>query len=397
MQEAFYIVAVLNLLLALWALWGGIQWLAWARRSRARHPGFYAPRVALICPCKGLEPGLEQNLAALTAQDYPGFEIFFVFARSDDPAHSAVKFVADSSPVPAHIVIAGKPADCGEKVNNLRVAVEQLDPSFEVFVFADSDGRPDKHWLEHLVAPLHDAQLGAATSYRWWLPDRGGFWSAFGAAWDAGIATMQGAHNHNFCWGGATAIRRGAFEQAAVRTHWSGAVSDDWAMTRALRMAGRRIEFVPECIVPAVRDADFPGLLEFSNRQIIITRVYAPKTWLGGALYHWLYVAGFVLGLLLIGQAWIEGLLWLSTALILALLMLLVALKGLLRWLAVNELLPAWRQKLQSYAWAWTLLAPLVPFLYAVNFLVSFFRRRIAWRGIRYRLISAGQTQILSR
>jgi ceramide glucosyltransferase len=397
MEQAFYIVVGLNLLLALWSLWGGIQWLALARRSRARHPGFYAPRVALICPCKGIEPGLDQNLSALTDQDYTSFEIFFVLARSDDPARSAVKFAADSSRVPAHIVIAGKPVDCGEKVNNLRVAVEQLDPSFEVFVFADSDGRPDKHWLEHLVAPLQNPQLGAAASFRWWLPDRGGFWSAFGAAWDAGIATMLGVHNHNFCWGGATAIRRAVFEQAAVRTHWTGAVSDDWAMTRALRNAGRHIEFVPECLVPAIRDADFPGLLEFTNRQITITRVYAPKTWFGGLLFHLLYCAGFVMGLLLIGQAWIVGQLWLTTALILVLVMLLVSLKGLLRWQAVNELLPAWKHKLQSYAWAWTLLAPLVPFLYTLNFLVSIFRRRITWRGVRYQLISAGQTKILTR
>jgi len=397
MQEAFYIVVAANLLIALSSLWSGFQWLTAARRSRARHPGFFAPRVALICPCKGLEPGLEQNLTALTEQDYPSFEIFFVFARSDDPARSAVKFVADSSRVPAHIVIAGKPEGCGEKVNSLRVAVEQLDPGFEVFVFADSDGRPGKHWLEHLVAPLHNPQLGAATSFRWWLPDRGGFWSAFGAAWDASIATMLGEHRKNFCWGGATAIRREVFDQAAVRTHWAGALSDDWALTRALRMAGRRIEFVPECLVPALRDADFSRLLEFTNRQIIITRVFAPKTWFAGAFAHWLYCSVLIIGFILIGQAWMEGQLWLTTALILFIVMLLAAVKGLLRWLAANELLPAWRHKLESYAWAWTLLAPLVPVLYSVNFLVSIFRRRIAWRGVRYRILSAGQTQILSR
>jgi hypothetical protein len=103
-----------------------------------------------------------------------------------------------------------------------------------------------------------------------------------------------------------------------------------------------------------------------------------------------------VLGLILIVQAWIAGELWLTTALILFLVALLVALKGLVRWLAVNELLPAWRHKLQSYAWAWTFLAPLVPILYTWNFLVSLFKRRISWRGVRYRLISPGQTKILS-
>ena len=31
--------------------------------------GFYAPRIAVLCPCKGMEPGLEPNLVALTEFD----------------------------------------------------------------------------------------------------------------------------------------------------------------------------------------------------------------------------------------------------------------------------------------------------------------------------------------
>jgi hypothetical protein len=74
---------------------------------------------------------------------------------------------------------------------------------------------------------------------------------------------------------------------------------------------------------------------------------------------------------------------------------LLAAAKGIVRWIAVTDLLPAYKQKLQTYAWAWTLLAPLVPFLYAINFAVSAFSRRIKWRGIRYDLKSAGHTEIV--
>jgi hypothetical protein len=58
-------------------------------------------------------------------------------------------------------------------------------------------------------------------------------------------------------------------------------------------------------------------------------------------------------------------------------------------------LLPAWRHKLETYAWAWTILSPLVPILYALNFMVSAVSRNIHWRGVRYRLVSAGQTRIL--
>ena len=57
-----------------------------AAAQRGSHSGFYAPRVALFCPVKGLEPGLDQNLAALTSFDYSNYEIFFAMASGEDPA-----------------------------------------------------------------------------------------------------------------------------------------------------------------------------------------------------------------------------------------------------------------------------------------------------------------------
>ena len=242
----FYTIAALALFSGFWSVIQGYQWMKMVRRHSVRHPGFYAPRVALICPCKGMEPGLESNLRALVSQDYGSYEVFFVLARSEDSASSLVRKIAQSSAVPAHVVIAGAAHNCGEKVNNLRVAVEQVPADFEIFAFADSDGRPGRQWLARLVAPLSDARLGAATTYRWTLPDRGGFWSALGAAWDASIVTMLGEHAHNFCWGGGTAIRRSVFETTNISEYWKGALSDDWAITRALQSAGRQIVFVPE-------------------------------------------------------------------------------------------------------------------------------------------------------
>jgi hypothetical protein len=47
--------------------------------------------------------------------------------------------------------------------------------------------------------------------------------------------------------------------------------------------------------------------------------------------------------------------------------------------------------------WIWTLLAAVVPFLALWNTVVAFFTRQIRWRGIRYLLLSPGQTRILSR
>jgi len=67
MLTLFYLLVVEQVLQGLHNLWDGLRWLHMAQRRIGSHAGFYAPRVALICPVKGVEPGIEQNLAALTS------------------------------------------------------------------------------------------------------------------------------------------------------------------------------------------------------------------------------------------------------------------------------------------------------------------------------------------
>jgi ceramide glucosyltransferase len=397
MLYLFYFLVLVQVLLGLTSLREGFRWLRTARQRLRLPAGFYLPRVALLCPVKGLEPGLTENLTALTQFDYLLYEIFFALAGKQDPASSIVERVAAASKRKVHIVYAGPARDSGEKVNNLRAAVEQLSAEFDVLVFADSDGRPPRRWLAHLVSPLSDARLGAATTFRWLLPARGGFWSALVSAWNAPIATYLGNHNHNFCWGGGTAIRRERFEEAHGLAAWQGSVSDDFSLTRALGDAGLGIAFVPECLVASPTDANAAKVFEFTNRQMIITRVYAPKIWTQALLGHGLYTATFLLGLGLCAANLSAGLPGLQILLLALLPLILTAFRGVVRLVAVLDLLPEWREQLQKHGWAWTLLAPLAPFLFFYNTLVAAFSRTITWRGTKYELISPRETRIVSR
>src|SRR5580700_5301709 len=130
-ETLFDILAILQIAAGLYLLWQGIQWLIYVRRRLNTDPGFYAPRTAVLCPCRGVEPGLERNLVSLTEFNHQNYEIFFVLASESDHAYSIVKRVASSSRIKASVIIAGKPQGCSEKVNNLRTAIEQLPPEFE--------------------------------------------------------------------------------------------------------------------------------------------------------------------------------------------------------------------------------------------------------------------------
>jgi ceramide glucosyltransferase len=395
-ETLFYYLAILQVGVGVYLAWHGLRWWQYARRRMQADAGFTAPRVAVLCPCKGMEPGLEHNLTALTEFDYRNYEIFFILASASDSAYSTVKRVAEHSKAAAHVIIAGSPEGCGEKVHNLRVAIEQLPVEFEVLVFADSDGRPGRSWLRRLVAPLNDKQVGAATTMRWLIPNSNNFATGLLAAWNASIVTMLSEKGKNFCWGGGTAIRRSVFDEIRVFDEWNHSVSDDYSMTRALQHAGRSIVFVPECLTPTSVNVDFRSLLEFTNRQILITKVYSKKNWASGAVTHFLYCLTLVLGLELTLSNFFATLPAFHVAVLTFAPMLLAAIRGGLRVAAATEVLPSLRAQIVGQAWMYIVLGVFTPYLFLLNFVVSLFTRKIRWRGVTYELISPQQTRILA-
>jgi ceramide glucosyltransferase len=398
MENLFIFLAGLQVLVGLYLVYTAAKWLAYARRRVATDPGFYSPRTAVICPCKGVEPGLERNLTALCEFDHQNYEIFFVLASESDPAASIVKRVASQARGKGHVIFAGPPQECGEKVHNLKKAIEQLPEDFEVIVFADSDGRPGHSWLRRLTSPLTDSRIGATTTMRWLIPNNNGLPTLLLAAWNAPILTMLGDDStKNFCWGGGTAIRKSVFEQSGVQDEWQNSVSDDYSMTAALHRAGRPIVFLPECLTVSYVETDFPGLMEFTNRQILITRVYSPKMWSVAFATHLLFCVTTALGILLTFANLFTGRPSMQLAALVFLPLLLAAIRGAVRVIVAQEMLPALKDQIQQQTWIHLLLGVWIPYLYVANFVASAVTRKIRWRGIRYELISAQQTHIISQ
>ena len=211
------------------------------------------------------------------------------------------------------------------------------------------------------------------------------------SAWNACIVSMLGGHNRNFAWGGSMALRRETFDRIGVREAWHGAVSDDYAVTRAAERAGAHVVFIPTCLVPTYGDCGWHELLQFTTRQITITRVYHPRLWrigffaqsLFNGTFIWLTaVVGLTLGLP--GNT-VAIALWLT-------IFALAAAKSWIRLGAVKSVLPY--AALSKHIWFYILSSPLVALLFEYNMLRSAFSRRIVWRQIRYNLISPNQTRV---
>lgn len=383
----YYFLAVVSCWFGLQSLLSGIRYAAYVSRETSRPLPDFQPFVSVIAPGRGLEPGLIDNLRPLVAQDYPRYEVLFVFDAHYDPAIKIVDALKSTS---TRTIIAGPATDSGQKVHNLRVAVNEVDPQSEVLVFVDTDARPATDWLRKLVAPLEDETLGASTGYRWFIPDRGGIASRLRSVWNASVASALGSDSaKNFCWGGSTAIRRTTFTSLNVSDRWRGSVSDDFTITHVLKEAKLPIHFTPNCLVASVGDCDFRELIEFTTRQIKITRVYASHLWLPLLLGSTLFAIAFFGGLILIGVHPRS-----SSAYIFPLIIFtLGAAKSFVRFRAVSTVLKTSSLDLLAHVFLW----PFASLLYLYNAIVAGFSRRIKWRGITYELKSPTEAVIISR
>jgi cellulose synthase/poly-beta-1,6-N-acetylglucosamine synthase-like glycosyltransferase len=401
MDTFFSILGSLLFIQSFIALIAAMRFMRYALRRPARQT-HYQPKAVVIVPCQGVEDGFEENINAILAQEYRDYEVVFVTESENDPAYGVLARLLKQRRrlIPSTwMVVAGEARNQGQKVHNLLAALDALnsiDRRVETLVFADSDMRPARNWLAELVAPLGDLQVGATTGYRWYLSSTEGrnrFVSTLLSMWNASALALLGERSR-FAWGGSMAIRREYFEEIGVKERWRGALSDDYVLTTAVHEQGQRIKFAPQCLVASRAETPFKDLLEFTTRQMRITRVYSPRVWRLAFASHGLFNLTFWGGALWLIVSSLTGTLNRSLAVLLAGVFLFGAVTGAMRAAVAARLLAAGHGRKW---WAYLLAGPIVSLIYLYNIIASARNTRIVWRGIVYDLISPNETVILHR
>ncbi len=271
--------------------------------SQSKRYSGYRPKAALIVPFKGVEPALRSNLHGLFTQDYPDYHLLLIVEDEQDEAYPLLlEAIAEHPQRRATIITAGAAGpNEGQKVHNLIAAVEHLQQAQlgeEAWVFADSDAVPGPAWLGELVGPLCQDRTAVTTGFRWLVPvskpgqTEVNFAAKIASILNSSTAALIRRERYTHAWGGSMAMRAATAQQADLIGHWRGAISDDYQVTRMARELGKRIYFVPECLVASPVDYDMSGLLDFAYRQYLITRIHAPLVFILAVLINALYFAG---------------------------------------------------------------------------------------------------------
>ncbi len=404
MSTLLIVFGILLLMQCLLSLAATLRLARFALRAPTGRQRSYQPKAVVLVPCKGLDHEFEENLRPLFNQDYREYEIIFITESETDVAHAVLSRMIRQSKRACWLLVAGEADNRGQKIHNLSAGVEMIrsiDRRSEVLVFADADARPGPQWLAEMVAPLGDKRIGATTGFRWFVPPQKttGHSSTLPAmllaVWNASALTLLGEKSR-FAWGGSMAIRRENFERLSILRRWQGAISDDYVLSAAVHEAGQRIRFVPPALVASPLHLSWSELLEFTTRQIRITRIYSPGVWKAGLATHLFFNLTFWGMLARIGWIWQSGGNVRHLSMLWAAIYLLGAASGWIRAMVATDLLNGEA----GYKWgfaAQTLLNPLTSLLYLGNFLASLRSRRITWRGIDYEMISPAETIIHHR
>ena len=255
--------------------------------KKYRKKRWYRPQTVLIIPCKGLDSSFQENIASFFHQDYENYSLWFVVADKSDPAYTELcklkKQLGKSSKAKeVQVLVAGHGQSCSQKNHNLLFCYNKIGDDTDVLAFADSDICVHNDWLSHLVYPLRKSKNGAASGYRWFVPEKNNLASLALSALNAKVAQMLGNTRFNQAWGGSMAIRIDVFRRLGLDKIWQKTLSDDLSLSREVKKARMKVAFIPACMVASYESTTWQQLFEFARRQFLITRVAAPGTWLFG-------------------------------------------------------------------------------------------------------------------
>jgi hypothetical protein len=257
------------------------------RRRRASYDPAYAPPCSIVVPCKGVPKNFGGNLRAFLQFDYPDYEVIYVTESADDAAVPEIKKML-SEDARARFAVAGLAMSCAQKNHNVLAALREARPSSEVFVFADSDIKPARHWLREIVLPLQSGSVTVTTGFRWLLPANGTLGELCHAYVNIFIYTCFCAASYIGgvgLWGGTMAIRRRDYGELGVEKARSRAAVDDMSLSTLALKNKRKAVVVAGCVTET--DDLLPSVgatVSWFERQIMYLKSYQRALWVFPAL-----------------------------------------------------------------------------------------------------------------
>jgi cellulose synthase/poly-beta-1,6-N-acetylglucosamine synthase-like glycosyltransferase len=251
-----------------------------------RYPPTFDFSVAVIVPCKGNnDPNFGNNLLSIIQQDYAG-PVQFIFCVESplDPALPTLRQLQQQHQH-VHICVAGLATASAQKTFNILKGMFLAPAETDIFLFADADIQPHPTWLQEMVAPFQEPDVGAATGCFHRIPLSESFRlgeyiaGLFGASIVAGISDdwLKGL------WGGSLALRKSIITQYDIQARLATHIVDDIAVMQLLRRHKIKRRYVPSCTLKSYCDMSVADSIEWFTRQLQFSQIYLKDLYI---FYH---------------------------------------------------------------------------------------------------------------
>jgi ceramide glucosyltransferase len=341
-------------------------------------PGASTPRVTILKPLHGAEPGLSENLASFCTQNYPG--PVQIILGVQDPRDEAIVVVeqlrARYKDCHLDLVVDATIHGLNRKVSNLINMWRYVE--HDVIVVADSDMRVDPDYLSRVVAALEQRGVGAVTCLYHGLSATG-FWGQLAALginahFLPNVIMGLALKLAQPCFGSTIAFNRNALVEIGGFSRVANCLADDYAIGAALRARGYRISVSPITVGHVCGEMSASELWHHEVRWARTIRSLDPAGYAGSIIVH-----AFPLALIAALGGFATGSLEPATTLGLG-----MAAFGC-RLALLRQVERAFNLPPQS---CW--LVPLRDVLSFAVFISSFFGQSARWRGRRYRFVAGG-------
>lgn len=377
----FYMCMTINILLIIvclgavyfycYAIYGALDWL---RHPHSLDPEFH-PAVSILKPICGLDEDADENLASFCQQDYPEYQIIFAVRDSTDPSIEVVQKLMHQFPErEIELIVSDRAIGVHPKVNNLANAATKA--KYDLWLVADSDIRVGKDYLQQVVQPFQNADVGVVTCMyrslvRGWVTRLEAIVTA--TDFHPGVLVARKLEGISFAFGQTIAIRQTVLEKIGGFEAIADYLADDYQLGYLPAAAGYKVVLSNYVVEHVLASSSVVESFQRQIRWVRGIRVSRPWGYLGK-----IFTYGAIASLLLPIATKGAVLGWVALVII-----------WVIR-LTMGWIVGVWILKDSSTQRFWWLM-PLCDLLSFAIWLCGFVGSSIEWRGQRFKLLRGGK------
>jgi ceramide glucosyltransferase len=339
----------------------------------------YHPPISILKPLCGLDTDAYTKLASFCQQQYPTYQIIFGVRERNDSVIAIVKqIITDFPKVDIRLVVDDRVIGNNLKVSNLANITPHV--RHELLLISDSDIKVGPDYLQRIVQPMQDKQIGLVTClYRSQATNPIAAFEALSISTDfhPSVLVARQLGWMKFAMGSSILIRRSVLKSMGGFRAIADHLADDFMLGNLTAKLGYKVTLSDYVVDHTLETATLIDLVEHQTRWNRCTRASNFSGYLGLFFSH-----GVALSLLALALS--HGAMWGW---------------GVFGLILTARLLMAWavgvRCLKDSVATQLLWLLPIRDLLSFGLWVYGLIGDRIVWRGQEFRLLRGGKLERL--